>query len=72
MLTNVLPLIIMPTQSAFLKRRLMTDSFMTASQIVSWCYKSNLDCVCVKAYFEKAFDNVWWAFLKGNNALGWF
>lgn len=54
----------MPTQSAFLKDRHLADSFVTASEIIAWYSKTKIECVGIKADFEKAFDSVRWSFLK--------
>lgn len=57
-LARELPSIISPSQSAFFKGRLLVDSFVTASELVSRCTKTRKECVCVKADFAKAYDNV--------------
>ncbi len=56
--------IISPTQTAFLKGRLILDSFVTASEIIIWCSKVQTECVGIKADFENAFDRMNWDFLK--------
>lgn len=61
---GVLQEIISPSQSAFLKGRFILDSFVTASELVSWGTKFGLDSVGVKADFEKAYDRVNWDFLR--------
>ncbi|XP_020102569.1 uncharacterized protein LOC109720094 [Ananas comosus] len=63
-LALTLPFIITSTQSAFLKDRLLTDSFTIASELVNWCSTSSNDCARLKADFQKAFDNVSWSFLE--------
>lgn len=42
--------------SAFLKRRLLADAFVTANELVAWCYKEAVEGV--KVDFEKAYDKV--------------
>lgn len=63
-LEGVLKDIISPTQTAFLKGRSILDSFVTASEVVNWCYKTEGECVGIKADFEKAYDRVSWGFLR--------
>ncbi len=50
--------IISPSQTAFLKGRNIMDSFVTASEVFSWRSKSHIECVGIKADFEKTFDRV--------------
>ncbi len=61
--------IISPGQAAFLKKRSILDSFVTAREILSWSYKGEENCIGVKADFEKAYDRVSWDFI--NKALRW-
>ncbi len=68
-LEPVLPEIISSSQTAFLKGRLILDSFVTANEIISWGTKEKIDGVGIKADFEKAFDRVSWGFLR--NVLLW-
>lgn len=63
-LALAMPSIITSTQSAFLKDRLLTDSFVTANELVNWCFHSGNECTCLKADFQKVFGNVSWSFLK--------
>lgn len=55
---------ISPSQSAFLKGRFILDSFVTANEIVSWCSRTKVESVGIKADIEKAYDRVRWDFLK--------
>ncbi len=68
-LEKKMSMIISPSQTAFLKGRLILDSFVTASELVSWGSKVNTEAVGIKADFEKAFDRVNWVFLR--NILKW-
>ncbi len=63
-LESVMKDIISPCQAAFLKGRVIMDSFVTASQVVKWYSKVGLESVGIKADFEKAFDRVNWDFLR--------
>ncbi|OAY84432.1 Transposon TX1 uncharacterized 149 kDa protein [Ananas comosus] len=63
-IATVLPTIISSSQSAFIKDRLLADSFVTASELLNWCAKSGKECVSIKVDFEKAYDNVRWSFLQ--------
>ncbi len=56
--------IISPCQAAFLKGRVILDSFVTTSEVVNWCSKVRSESVDIKADFEKAFDRVNWDFLR--------
>lgn len=66
---QVLTTIIAPMQSAFLKGRLMTDSFVSACELIAWCAKFGTECISIKGDFEKVFDNVRWPYLK--SILSW-
>lgn len=68
-LEGMMDAIISPTQAAFLKGRSIMDSFVTASEIVSWGSKVGVECVGIKADFEKAYDRVNWDFLR--KILSW-
>ncbi|XP_020084915.1 uncharacterized protein LOC109707794 [Ananas comosus] len=63
-IATILPMIISSSQAAFLKDRLLADSFVTASELLNWCAKSGKECVSIKVDFEKAYDNVRWSFLQ--------
>lgn len=56
--------IISPSQVAFVKGRLILDSFVTTSEIVNWCSRVGVEGVGVKADFEKVYDKVSWNFLR--------
>lgn len=59
------------SQSAFLKDRLLLDSFVTANELVAWDSYKAVEGVGVKVDFEKAYDKVSWEFLfKIMNWLG--
>lgn len=64
-LAGVMKDIISLSQSAFIKGRFILDSLIaTANEITSWCSKTGVESVGVKADFEKAYDRVRWNFLK--------
>lgn len=68
-LRDALQEIISPSQSAFLKRRNILDSFVTASELVGWGTKYGVEGVGVKVDFEKAYDRVNWGYLR--KVMGW-
>lgn len=51
------------SQFAFIKGRLLFDTFVTASELVAWGCKENIEEVGIKVDFEKAYSRVNWAFL---------
>ncbi len=53
-----------PLQTAFLKGKLILDSFVTASEIINWGSKVRTEFVGIKADFENTFDKVNWGFLS--------
>lgn len=56
--------VISPSQTAFLKDKLILESFVTASEIVNWVSKTEWESVDIKVDFEKAYDRVSWGFLR--------
>nr|XP_027082374.1 uncharacterized protein LOC113704698 [Coffea arabica] len=63
-LAQVLPKIISPQQSGFVRRRLISDNFLLAQELLSSMGRSprNADVV-LKLDMSKAYDRVSWAFL---------
>lgn len=62
-LEHVMLNLISPTQSAFLKGRNITDTFVAVSKLIGWGSKSSVEGVGVKVDFEKAYDRIYWPFL---------
>lgn len=56
--------VISSTQSAFLKRQFILDSFVTVRELVGWCSKTGEKGIGVKVDFKKAYDRVNWLYLK--------
>jgi len=62
-LKKVLPELISPNQSAFLKDRSMVDSALVLNEVADYAKKSNKECLFLKIDFQKAYDTVNWNFL---------
>ncbi|CAL1372090.1 unnamed protein product [Linum trigynum] len=63
-LKKVLPKIISPNQSAFIKGRLITDNIIMANELVKWYRRKNISPRCaLKIDIMKAFDSVDWDYL---------
>jgi hypothetical protein len=60
---KVMDSLVSPTQSAFLKGRLLVDGVMVVNEIVDWAKKTGKSCLIFKVDFEKAYDSVEWSFL---------
>lgn len=56
--------IISLSQSAFIKGWFILDSFATVNDITNWSSKTGVECVGIKADFQKAYDKVRWDFLE--------
>ncbi|CAN1159647.1 LINE-1 retrotransposable element ORF2 protein [Linum perenne] len=69
---RILPQIISPSQSAFIKGRLISDNILLAHELVSSYHKKQVSPRCVvKIDLTKAFDSVCWsALLNVMSALG--
>lgn len=52
-LEGVLKDVICPSQTAFLKNRSILDFFVTASEIVNWCSKTEWESVGIKLILRK-------------------
>lgn len=61
----LLPRIIQPTQTAFVKDRCILDNIvLLASEAIDWACESKQDLVIILLDFEKAYDRVKWTFLE--------
>ena len=71
-LKKVLPKFISPSQSAFVKDRLLMENVLLASELVKNYHKDSVSARCaLKIDISKAFDTVQWPFLLGTlKALG--
>jgi hypothetical protein len=62
-LAIVMDRLVAPTQSAFLKGRLLVDGVMVVNEMVDLAKKTGKSCLILKVDFEKAYDSVEWSFL---------
>lgn len=63
-LKPLLPFIILPNQTAFIKGRLLLENCLLASELVSGYHKQETEKkLTLKIYIAKAFDSVRWDFL---------
>jgi hypothetical protein len=62
-LAPVMNAIVAPTQSAFLKGRLLVDGVLVINEVVDLAKKSGKNCLIFKVDFQKAYDSVEWSFL---------
>ncbi|KAJ4810222.1 RNA-directed DNA polymerase (reverse transcriptase)-related family protein [Rhynchospora pubera] len=62
-LASVIDRLISPTQTGFVKGRLIHENFLAAREIISHLTKSKEPTVLLKIDFYKAFDTVNWCFL---------
>nr|KAJ0194091.1 hypothetical protein LSAT_V11C800426490 [Lactuca sativa] len=62
-LKKVIPLVISPTQSAFIKDRYILDGPLIVNEVISWLRKSKSKAFLFKVDFEKAFDCLNWDYL---------
>jgi hypothetical protein len=62
-LSKVLPSIISPDQTAYLKGRYIGENIRTVADIIEYCKSRNVTSVLLLIDFEKAFDTVKWEFL---------
>ena len=64
-LSTVLPTIIHPTQTKFIREINILDNVYTFSKSVALAAKSEQKLAIVMLYLEKAYDRVDWDFLQG-------
>lgn len=62
-LSTVISSLIDPSQTAFIKGRLITDNIASAHEVLHQVRKKRLKGVLFKLDYEKAFDRVHWDFL---------
>lgn len=62
-LNKVLPLLISPSQSAFIKGRQISDGIVIANEVVLALQERRANGVVIKIDFEKAFDRVRWEYI---------
>ena len=62
-LQKILPSIISPSQSAFVKGRQILDGVLVANECIHSRYKDKSPGLICKLHLEKAFDMVHWDFL---------
>ena len=63
-LQTVMPSIIGPHQSAFIRGRQILDGALIAGEIVDSCKRSRTKAILLKLDFHKAFDCISWNYLK--------
>lgn len=63
-LRRVLPDLISPRQTAFIKDRQITENFNATREVLQHLHKANRQAIFAKLDFKKAFDSVSWAFLE--------
>lgn len=63
-LRSVLPQLISPSQTAFVKGRQISENFNTTREILQHLSKSGKLALFLKVDFTKAFDSVSWSFLR--------
>lgn len=56
--------LIFPSQSAFLKGRMLIDGVMVINELVDLARRSRKVCLIFKVDLEKTYDLVSWSFLK--------
>ena len=61
----VLPLVIHPSQTGFIKERSILDNIFTFWEMSAVASKTNQDLAVILLDFEKAYDRVDWMFLEG-------
>ena len=63
-LKNVLPDLILPNQTCFIKNRLLLENVLLASEVVNRYHKKNRPArITLRVDISKAFDSVCWDFL---------
>ncbi|GAU18658.1 hypothetical protein TSUD_124910 [Trifolium subterraneum] len=62
-LAKVMPKLISPNQSAFIKGRQLVDGVVAVNEVIDLARKLKRACFIFKVDFEKAYDSVSWSFL---------
>lgn len=62
-LRRIIPELVHPLQSGFLKGRSVVENFALATELVQTAHKRKLPVIFLKLDFQKAFDNVSWSCL---------
>ena len=60
-LNIVLPKLISPMQTGFMKNRHISDNIVLLNNVIGECAKTNTEAVLISIDFEKAFDTVEWS-----------
>lgn len=63
-LHSKMDMLIFDCQSAFIKDQMIFDSFISTTEIISFCNRNKLSEVLCKIDFKKAFDSVSWDSLR--------
>ena len=63
MLQKVLPTIISPNQTGYVKGRYIGESIRIITDMMSFTKKKNIPGIAVFLDFEKAFDSIEWCYL---------
>lgn len=62
-LASVIHKVVRHNQTTFISGRQILDGALLANEIISFAKQSDLNLLCLKVDFEKAFDSVCWSFL---------
>lgn len=59
-LENILPKVISPTQTEFVKDRYILENLLTCWEAMNWVKESKQDVTMLQLDFEKAYDRIEW------------
>ena len=62
-LQPLVPQLVHPDQTGFIKGRSISENFIYAAEIVQTCYKRRIPTIALKLDFRKAFDSTEWSAL---------
>lgn len=62
-LQPLIPFLVHPDQTGFLKGRSISENFVYAAELVQTCHKRKIPAVALKLDFRKAFDSIEWTAL---------
>ena len=62
-LQPLVPQLVHPDQTGFIKGRSISENFIYAAEIVQTCYKRRIPTIALKLDFRKAFDSIEWSAL---------